>query len=71
MTVRPFDIEQELLHAVRQLPAARVPEVLDFAYFLASKDPAPANGGEQTPNVLNRLDLRLEGPKLRTHILGG
>jgi hypothetical protein len=22
-------------------------------------------------NVLNRLDLRLEGPKLRTHILGG
>ncbi len=22
-------------------------------------------------NVLKRLDLRLEGPKLRTHILGG
>lgn len=22
-------------------------------------------------NVLNRLDLRLEGPRLRTHILGG
>ncbi|HSN75104.1 MAG TPA: hypothetical protein VL334_08445 [Anaerolineae bacterium] len=22
-------------------------------------------------NILNRLDLRLEGPKLRTHILGG
>ncbi len=24
--------------------------MLDFAHFLVSKDPAPANGGEQTPD---------------------
>lgn len=47
MTVMTQDIEQELLRAVRRLSTARVVEVLDFAQFLVTRDPAPTNGGEQ------------------------
>lgn len=51
MTVSIFDIEQELLQTVRQLPAPRAAEVLDFAQFLATKYPAPAgNGDEHAPD---------------------
>ncbi len=47
MTVMTQDMEQELLRAVRRLSATRAAEVLDFAQFLMTRDPAPANGGEQ------------------------
>jgi hypothetical protein len=47
MAVSTCDIEHELIQVVRRLPATRAAEVLDFAQFLVSKDPAPSNGGEQ------------------------
>lgn len=43
MTVMTQDIEQELLRAVRRLSATRAAEVLDFAHFLVTRDPAPTN----------------------------
>lgn len=46
MTVSIIDLEQELLQAVRQLPATRAAEVLDFAQFLVTRYPVPANGDE-------------------------
>jgi hypothetical protein len=47
MTANVLDIEQELLQTVRQLPAARAAEVLDFAQFLVARPAPPAgNGGE-------------------------
>lgn len=54
MTVMADDIERELLQAVRRLPATRVAEVLDFARFLISVDPAPTNGEEQEPSDWDR-----------------
>jgi hypothetical protein len=47
MNVSTFDIEHELMQVMRRLPATRAAEVLDFAQFLVSRDPAPSNGGEQ------------------------
>lgn len=47
MTVSAYDIERELMQVMRQLPATRAAEVLDFAQSLVSRDPGPSNGGEQ------------------------
>ena len=57
MTANTFDLEQELLQTVRRLPATRAAEVLDFAQFLVTRYPAPANGGEQ---ALDEWDKQVE-----------
>ncbi len=60
MTVSIFDIEQELLQTVRQLPAPRAAEVLDFAQFLATKYPAPAGNGDETKSDWNKQAEQIE-----------
>lgn len=47
MTIMIQDIEQELIQVVRRLPATRAVEVLDFAQFLVTRDPASAGNGDE------------------------
>lgn len=54
MTVMTQDIEQELLRAVRRLSATRAAEVLDFAQFLMTRDPAPAGNGDEVQSDWDR-----------------
>jgi hypothetical protein len=60
MNVSTYDIEHELMQVVRRLPAPRAAEVLDFAQFLVSKDPAPSNGGEQALNDWDRQAQQID-----------